>query len=744
MRRAGQALLATRPRRLALWALVAVLAGSIGVAYGAFALVQAPPDWATRLLLDLAAVGALALAYVLLAPALARTRGTPARAFWIPLVVGAGLLVAELALATLDDGRLVPTTQLPDRPTSVLVAVLTTVGQGAFAAVLALSLRPLVLYRRRRVALLLWRTAIGLSVLAALLFSLTPLTEPPPGVAVAASVAAVLAALGCVFRQGWIVALPARERVVAGALALALAACALGLLFVGGDGPARLDVVDEGGRVAERVPYGFLISRPLGVLFTNAAVFGVLYALTALLVLLFQLPAAEGLARRAGERRALSALAALAGRVLAPAELAEAIAGGPVEAGLADVAWLALADARRGSLRPTVVAACGLSPARAEALADAPALAQAARSGALLLRQAPADHRVHARPGTGIGSLAVLPLAAGGQPLGALFAARREADAFEPDDAAALEAFAAQAALALSHAQLFSDALERDRLARELQLAREVQQRLLPARLPRIPGLDVAAAERPAAEVGGDYYDALRLGDDCLGVIVADVSGKGAAAAFYMAQMKGIFQAASGLTRAPAAFLARANAALRASLPRGAFVSALYAVVDGAAGTLTLARAGHCPALLARADGVRTLRPPGLALGLDAGPLFERTLGEEQLALAPGDVLVLYTDGLTEARHTGPQSDDRQSDDRQSDDRQSDDRQSDDRQSDGEEFGHERLARTLAAHRHLPADALRDALLDAHYAFAGHDAPADDVTLVVLRWDGPEGTSPTA
>ena len=448
--------------------------------------------------------------------------------------------------------------------------------------------------------------------------------------------------------------------------------------------------------------------------------FTLLYALTAAFVLLFQLPAATGLAQRAGERRAFRALADLSGRVLDRRRLADTIARGPVEGGLGDAAWLALADLDSGSLRPRVVAAVGIGREAAASAADAAALSADAADGALVLSHAAADHRVSARPGDGVGSLAVLPLAAGGQSQGALLVARDATDAFEPDDLAALETFAAQAALALSHADLFQETLERERLARELALARDVQQRLLPARLPDVEGVEIAAAEQPAREVGGDYYDVVEIGDGCLGVVVADVAGKGAAAAFYMAELKGIVQSASRLTRSPAEFVARAHDALAPSLQRGVFVSLVYAVLDPGAGRLTLARAGHCPPVLAR-DAARTdggrwlLRPGGLALGLGSGALFRSALREQTVQLAPGDTVALYTDGLVETRDAG-----------------------------GAEYGYSRLAAAVAAMRHTSALDIRDHLLAEHAAWSGGAEALDDIALVILRWTGTDAHAPPA
>ena len=247
---------------------------------------------------------------------------------------------------------------------------------------------------------------------------------------------------------------------------------------------------------------------------------------------------------------------------------------------------------------------------------------------------------------------------------------------------------------------------------------REVQQRLLPQRLPEMAGVTVSATSIPAQEVCGDYYDFAQIGAHCLGVIVGDVSGKGTSAAFYMAELKGIFQSASRLTRSPAELLVRANEALAGSLGKNAFITAVYGILDTDDGVFTFARAGHCPVALARADGrVSLLRAGGLGLGLDPGPLFRSALTEEQVRLEPGDTFVLYSDGLVETRS----------------------------RSGGElrgEYGYERLADAVARHRALAPEALRDALLADLYAFAGHDAWDDDLTLVVVKWDGTPDADP--
>ena len=698
--------------------------GAVGV--GAVRAIEAvahtPPPFGVAVALDLAVVVAVAAAYAALVAARAG-RPPSLKTLSTPLLVALGVLAGEVGVGWLHDGGVDPKTALPiDLATAVWGGVI-----GAADAVLAVAvlvaLRPLVLRRPRQGVVLAWRVLLGLGLAAAVLLAGRPVTETPPALVGLLMAATVLLGAALSARQAWTAGLGRRQRAAAAALALALAVTLVGLVVVRSAGPAVLPVGDGSGAVGV-VAYTSLLSRPLGLVTLLATVVGGLYALAAGLVLLLGAPAGDD--DRTGERQALRQLADLSGRLLDRPALAAAVARGPVEAGLGDLAWVALVDARAGTVAPVVVAAEGVSVETAADLADVAALARATETGSsLLLDRAEADHRVRARPGSGVGSLAVLPLGTGGgggaagEVRGALFVARPGADAFAPDDLAALETFAGQAALSISHADLFADALERDRLVRELALAREVQTRLFPQTLPEVAGVQIAAAERPAREVGGDYYDVVGLGADCLGVLVADVSGKGAAAAFYMAMMKGTFQAGSRLVRAPGETLAEVNAALTPSLGRGDFVSATYAVLDADAGTLALARAGHTPAVLARDPsrpdgGAWLLRGDGLAIGLDRdGATFRRTLCEQTVALAPGDTLLLYTDGLVETRDAG-----------------------------GAEYGYDRLAAFVARHRHVDAPALRDLILAEHRAWSGAAEPDDDTTFVVVRWVGRGGPEP--
>lgn len=248
---------------------------------------------------------------------------------------------------------------------------------------------------------------------------------------------------------------------------------------------------------------------------------------------------------------------------------------------------------------------------------------------------------------------------------------------------------------------------EKQRLDDELRIAREIQKSLLPVQPPRTPGLDIADLCEPAREVGGDYYDFFELGPRLLGVMIADVSGKGTSAALYMAELKGIMLALSRSERSPRAVLTRVNRLLADHLDNRSFITMTYAVVDLDAGVMTLARAGHTPTIHVSNGESCIIAPGGMVLGLrlpGADLLFEQVLEEQHIPIAPGDVVVLYTDGVTEAMDR-----------------------------DGDLFGDDRLARVIASQSALGAAGIRERVLRDVQAFVGDAEPHDDMTMVILK-----------
>jgi serine phosphatase RsbU (regulator of sigma subunit) len=257
---------------------------------------------------------------------------------------------------------------------------------------------------------------------------------------------------------------------------------------------------------------------------------------------------------------------------------------------------------------------------------------------------------------------------------------------------------------------LLREKAEKERLEQELQIARSIQMSLLPQGPLRIPGVALAGHCEPAREVGGDYYDFLPLDHDRLGILIADVAGKGTSAALYMAELKGIVLSLSQLHASPRQLLIDANRIISKHLGTTSFITMTYAVVDLDARTITCSRAGHCPLIYvpgphAQSRLPQTLTPDGMVLGLqlDTGDAFARLLEEITLPLGRGDLFLLYTDGITEAMNTQ-----------------------------GDYFGDTRLVELAEQHADLASE-LRERILREVRAFTGDAAQHDDMTMVLLK-----------
>jgi sigma-B regulation protein RsbU (phosphoserine phosphatase) len=301
----------------------------------------------------------------------------------------------------------------------------------------------------------------------------------------------------------------------------------------------------------------------------------------------------------------------------------------------------------------------------------------------------------------------LLPVAAKQELLGVLcLGAKQSEEPYSRGDLRLLKSVASQTALALHNAQLAQAVAEeqarRELLNRELEIAREVQERLLPQRGPRIAGLEYAARCRPAASVGGDSYDFFETPDGQLALAIGDVSGKGIPAALLMASLQAALRGlVSGGVRDLAELLRLLNRLVFDASPRNRFATLFFALYEPAARRLRFASAGHGEALLLRAGGaVERLAARGIGLGLRR----EASYVHAEVLLAPGDLLVASTDGIAEARNGA-----------------------------GEEFGEARLAEALPALAGLtPAEAI-DRLIALVDEFATGAPQHDDITLLVAR-----------
>ena len=279
------------------------------------------------------------------------------------------------------------------------------------------------------------------------------------------------------------------------------------------------------------------------------------------------------------------------------------------------------------------------------------------------------------------------------------------ASPFSSDDLAVFKAIAEQSAFALFSEAVYLEAGEKKRLDSDIVTAREIQSILLPARAPAVDGYRISGLNSPARHVSGDYFDYLQIDEHHWGIVIADVSGKGIPAALITGMCRTMMRgAAPGCTSAAEA-LRQVNRQLYPDIKEDMFVSMLYLVLDTRSGDVTMARAGHDPPLLYRATGrqVVPLSPPGIAAGVDSGDVFDRVLADETVKLGPGDGILLYTDGATEAldRHEA-------------------------------EFGLARLTQAVQANAPKGAEATVANIADELREFAGEAPQYDDITLISI------------
>jgi serine phosphatase RsbU (regulator of sigma subunit) len=253
---------------------------------------------------------------------------------------------------------------------------------------------------------------------------------------------------------------------------------------------------------------------------------------------------------------------------------------------------------------------------------------------------------------------------------------------------------------------LLAERTEKERLAESLRIARQLQQRLLPREITSIGGVQISTMNLPAEEVCGDYYDIIRNNENQMGIIIADVSGKGPSAALYMAEVKGVILSLSRQTVMPRDVLLEANRILAPTLDPRSFITVCYAMINERDKIMKLSRAGHNPVLhySAQSATIEVVQPRGIGLGLGRDGIFEQSLEEIERKLCSGDVLVFYTDGLTEAMNAENQL-----------------------------YGLPRLSDILQQHIQDSAEDIKNAILNDLQSFLNRGLPQDDITLVLLK-----------
>lgn len=301
------------------------------------------------------------------------------------------------------------------------------------------------------------------------------------------------------------------------------------------------------------------------------------------------------------------------------------------------------------------------------------------------------------------GLVLVLPLLQHGEVCGALcLGPKMTGQPYAPDDVEFLSALGNLALVSIQNTYLVEEQIEKERLEEEMRLARQIQERLLPQQLPSFPNVEIAALALPSRFVGGDYFDVVRLRGERLLLAVADVTGKGVPAALLMANLQACLHILIPIDVGISEAVSHINRVICQNTDYDKFITYFHAIYHAADSRLDYVNAGHNPPMLVHPDGsIELLEKGGLLLGVMQGLPYEHG----SVVLQPGDVVALFTDGVTEAM--SPHD---------------------------EEYGEERLAACLRAHRHASAQEILDAVHADVRAFT-HDAPflSDDLTMIVLK-----------
>jgi phosphoserine phosphatase RsbU/P len=306
---------------------------------------------------------------------------------------------------------------------------------------------------------------------------------------------------------------------------------------------------------------------------------------------------------------------------------------------------------------------------------------------------------INARPRTN--SEMVAPIISNNEVIGVFDLESDELNAYSNDDLEVLMLLASQVAIIIEKVMLHDQLIEKQRLETQLEVARQVQLELLPARDPELEGFDISAYNFPTEEVSGDYYDWVRIYDDQIGIVIADVSGKGVPAALLMAFLRASLRAATHIGYAPHISMTKVNYLLWESIERNQFVTAFYGILDATNRTIAYSNAGHNPALLMEADGTARFEERG---GVPLGMFRDTRYYEYFENIEPGQLLVLYTDGVTEAMNLA-----------------------------GEEYGRDRLVEAVRQSRQLSAREMIDFIHRDVIEWTEGQGAHDDVTFFIIK-----------
>lgn len=443
--------------------------------------------------------------------------------------------------------------------------------------------------------------------------------------------------------------------------------------------------------------------------FNLILLYGAIYFSVLFFTTLFHIPTAEAFDRKAKEVSSLQYFSKLITQVLDFKELAETITDIATKVSSADASWIALKNNNNFKIISNKNIALVDADLINQFLLESGVCEQITETKVCNLNKFARKSQLSEK----YGSIAVSPLRSYNEIKGYLIAVRKNDFIFYEEDKTALNTFSDYASVAIENSLLLEQSIEKERLEKELDVARDIQRKILPLKDPEYENLSVSSVFIPAFEVGGDYYDFFEIAKDLptgraskIGFVIADVSGKGISAAFIMAEIKGIFESLSRMIESPKEILVKANHILKNTLNKKNFVSALYGLIDMNKEELYFSRAGHCPAILIRDGKINTFKPSGIGLGLTNDNHFKENLEEIKIELKQGDNLIFYTDGITEAKNKNL-----------------------------EDFGENRFTRILLNSANESVDKITNEVIKAVTLFSRNHSQYDDITLVILKWD---------
>ncbi|MCG8475574.1 MAG: SpoIIE family protein phosphatase [Cytophagales bacterium] len=458
------------------------------------------------------------------------------------------------------------------------------------------------------------------------------------------------------------------------------------------------------------IPFEHLGTRPTDLLsqsiFIGLFAFCLSYSLFALLVILFNLPTTSVFEKKFEEAMNFSKLSQSKHAGRSEEEIMDLLLHSAVSAVLANAAWIDMHNEEGDIVRSIghELSEKEIEEARKQ-LAANPVL----REWTTLkdIKKQKTSFTLQAFDFGPYRSLLLFPLFVQERRYGTLCLLKDVSEGFNTNMIDIARTFINQACVSVENHLLLEETLDNERYKEEIKIAKRVQEELLPKKLDKNSDTSIACYTKASAQIGGDFYDSFSLDEHRMVLTIGDVSGKGVSAAFHMAEMKGVFQSLSQLNLTPEKFLVHANQALSRCLDDRSFITLSYFLIDSRKKTIQFARAGHCPALFYESSkkSVLELHGKGMGLGLVRDESYSKHVEVTELAYKPGDMLFLYTDGISEARNPAK-----------------------------EEFGVESIKSNMINHVSEKTEIILSRIIESARGFCENQLPDDDCTAVLVKF----------